>query len=533
MQEQVGSNYKIGSAEEQAIRDGLNEGDRLYRQHLDPTVQVNCLKDALNAYSRALEQDPDHPVALVWMAKVFFQQGQYSKAESYAKKALKQLADHPSIQRGDARFIRREVHYVLGMIHYQQGNFNAARIQLQKSVQVGGMQSCRARYGMFQTFRDMAFEQFFKASALVPFAQAIYSLLTCLLLFPFEPERMAFPVLLALIPRLLMAWGQEEMNMTDQALDNYLAIQQDYPGLGAVGIVLGELYRENNQLDNACYWFDKVINRHPGSLEAYYHKAKLMEDQEDFGEMAQVYEHLLTLKPADPHVYCNLANAYYYLHAYKEALNYYEMALQLAPERQWKAMVAQSIGNIYCDYLQNPQAAIAYYQMARSLAPDEVENYIQLGMLYFQKEDFANAELIYRKAIAIAPENPRLHSNLGYLRWMDGDVERAIQHYEKAIALDSGYEIPINNLGVIYLDMLGQVHKAIELFKDAISIDPHYALAYYNLGRAYSFLDNRLEAANCFRTAQEFNHYSRELDNDELTARINHLFDTCEMELRD
>jgi tetratricopeptide (TPR) repeat protein len=530
MQEQVGPKQTLGSAEYQAILDGLNAGDRLYRTHLDPTMQANHLKEALNAYSRALEQDPEQPLALVCMAKVFFRQGQYPKAESYAKKALWQLPNESSLKRSDARFIRRESYYVLGMINYRAGHLDAAKTLLQKSAQAGGLSSCRARYGLFQTFRDIAFDRLFKPSALLPLAQAIYALLTSLLLFSFEPERIAFPVLLVLIPRFLIAWGQEELGMLDRALESYLAIQRDYPGLGSVGIILGELYRENNQLDNACYWFDKVINRHPGSLEAYYHKAKLMEDQEDFGEMAQIYEQLLKLKPADPHVYCNLANAYYYLSAYKEALNYYEMALQLAQEQHWKAMVAQSIGNIYCDYLQNAQAAIAYYQMARSLAPDVVENYIQLGMLYFQKEDFANAELIYRKAITIAPDNPRLHSNLGYLRWMDGDVEHAIQHYEKAIDLDSGYEIPINNLGVIYLDMLGQVQKAIELFQEAISIDPHYALAYYNLGRAYSFLDNRLEAANCFRSAQEFNHYSRELDNDELTARINHLFDTCEME---
>ena len=109
----------------------------------------------------------------------------------------------------------------------------------------------------------------------------------------------------------------------------------------------------------------------------------------------------------------------------------------------------------------------------------------------------------------------------------------AIQLYEKAISLDCGYEIPVNNLGVIYLDMLGQVHKAIEYFEQALTIDPDYALAYYNLGRAYSFLDLRLEAAHCLRRAQELNLYTRELDNDELTARITHLFDTCEMEVRE
>jgi tetratricopeptide (TPR) repeat protein len=522
MQEKAGHYTNHQNPEGASFQSSIRQGNRLYQKHLQPDEPSNCLSEALNEYSRALEQDANNPQTAVQMAKIFLRQGNYPKAENYAKKSLK-MVNEQNLSRKIGASVRQEAYYIMGVIYFRQEELESAQRAFHQSVEAGPFTSCRARFGLFQTFRDMAFGRFYRFSALGPALQAIYSLITCLLLFPFEKERLSIPVLLLWIPRMLMAWVYEEMGMIDEALDQYLAIQRDYPGMGSVAIIIGDIYREKGEIEKACYWFEKVIHKHPGSLEAYYHLARTLEEKEDFAEMARVYEKLLRLKPADPHIYCNLANAYYYMQSYKDALANYEIALQLGTDQQWKAMVAQSIANIYCDYLQNNQAAIAYYHMARNLAPNEIENYIQLGMLYFQKEDYANAELIYRKAIRIAPDNARLHSNLGYLRWMEGDVEQAIQHYEKAISLDSGYEIP----------MLGEVHKAIELFQEAIEIDHHYALAYYNLGRAHSFLDNRLEAANCFRTAQELNQYSRELDNDELTARINHLFDTCEMELRD
>jgi tetratricopeptide (TPR) repeat protein len=350
---------------------------------------------------------------------------------------------------------------------------------------------------------------------------------------PFEKERMPFGYLLSILPRVLVAWAIEETGERQGALDRYLGIHRSFPGLANLGIVIGDIYREMGEMEKAACWFERVLAKHPGNLNAHFHLARLLEQREDFEAMAELYEKLAKLKPGDPHIHCNLANAYYYGQRFNDALVHYESALHLGTNPRWRAMVAQSIANIQADYQDNEDAAIAYYEMAKALDPSDVESYIQLGLLYFQKEDFANAELVYRKALAIAPNNPRLTSNIGYLRWMEGDIENAVNFYERAVSLDDSYEIPLNNLGVIYLDTLGQVQKAIDLFKRSIGINENYALGYYNLGRAYSFLDHRLEAANCFQIARNLNRFSRDLDNDELVERINSLFEACEQEIRD
>ncbi len=530
IEEQTGRKLDARNLKSPSYSGFLREGDRLYRQHLDPTECANLLDEALNEYARALEQVPDSAEVVSRMAKVFLRQGQAAKAERYAQKTLKLAQSDKGRQH---IFARQEAYYVLGTIHYQAGRYEKAAQAYIKAIQIAPTASCRIRIGFFQASQSLAMEKGFSLGALSYIIQACYSLTTAVLLFPFEKERMASGYLLDLLPQMLLAWLNEEMGALDSALTRYLNINRRYPGLASVGIIIGDIYRERGQGEKSAYWFQRVLEKHPNHLNALYHLARLHEQREEYGNMAETYSQLAKLRPTDPQVFCNLANAYYYGQEFNEALPHYETALHLGRKPHWKAMVAQSIANIHADFTQHTEAAIAYYNLAKSLAPRDIENYIQLGMLYFQKEDCVNAELIYRQGLQIAPNTPRLHSNLGYLRWMDGDIESATSHYEKAIALDSCYEIPLNNLGVIHLDTLGEVHRAIELFQSAIRINEHYALAYYNLGRAYSFLDNRLEAAHCFGMAQELNQFSRELDNDELTARINNLFTACDVDTRD
>jgi tetratricopeptide (TPR) repeat protein len=513
----------------------LERGDRLFKKHLDATETENLLDEVLDAYTRALEQAPDALDVLCRMAKVYLRQGDYPRAERFAKRALKGILENPAERKHAkrSRWIRREAHYALGFIHYQYGNLEKARRSFYAAIHADAFGSCRARLGLFQAAYESILETSSWVQSLGLITQAVYAFCSMLLLFPFDSERISLPVGLLLLPKLLLANLMDETGQPLEALRRYLDISGRFPGLAGVGIVISDMYRERGEYEKSRFWLEKVIERHPANLDAHYHLVRLLEQKEDYAGAIDVYQRLSRLRPGDPHVACGLGNVCYYAQKYKEALGYYETALHLGRNSSWKAMIAQSMGNIMADYLQNPDAAIAYYEMAKVLNPAEVENYIQLGLLYFHKEDYANAELVYRKALSIAPRNARLYSNMGYLRWMEGDIPSAIRYYERAIVLDDTYEIPLNNLGVIYLDSLGRIHKAIELFERSVQVNEQYALAHYNLGRAHSFLNNRLQAAACFRKAQELNRFSHELDSDELTARIKDLFDTAELEIGD
>jgi tetratricopeptide (TPR) repeat protein len=512
---------------------GLKAGDHHYQEHLNPREADNHLQSALNEYARALEQNPDSAELNVKMAKVFLRLGQENKAEQSALRALSLCLAFANNHSRAYTPIQSAAYQVLGTLAYRHDDLCKAEGFYNQALAKTPLQSSAIRFCLFKIYRNRLFNDPLKLSALLHVCKAFYYSASAALLFPFTSERLSFSNLFLLIPQLLNAWLKEEMNLTEKALLCYLELHRQFPGLPSITLIVGELYREKGRPEEARYWFEKATERHPDYVNAYYHLGRLLEEQEDYPAMAEVYKSLLILTPNNADLQCNLANAYYYMGQYPLAMTHYAIALQLGKDNHWKAMVAQSMGNIQADYLHNPKTAIAYYEMACLLNPDDEENYVQLGMLYFQQNDFQNAEVIYRKALQVSPSLPKLYSNLGYLRWMANDVDQAIAFYEKAIALDRRYEIPVNNLGVIHLDMLGQVNKAIELFQQALALEPNYALAYYNMGRAYSFLDNRLEAAHCFQKAQALNHYNRDLDHDELTARIHNLFDSREAESRD
>ena len=113
---------------------------------------------------------------------------------------------------------------------------------------------------------------------------------------------------------------------------------------------------------------------------------------------------------------------------------------------------------------------------------------------------------------------------MGYLYWGMGELDEAIKEYQLSIKYDPTYDIAYNNLGVIYLDDLGRVQKSIELFKKSIECNPNYALAHFNLARAITIVGDKIEAAKLYQVAQDINKITHEIDPQDITNKINGLF---------
>ncbi len=487
-------------------------GKQSLANHMNPEYAKNSLEEALNHFSKALEASAETPEVLSQMSVATLRLGDYKKADKLARRSL---ALDPK---------QKDPYFVLGYIQYKSRHYQAASEYLKKAVRVGGLDNARAQMCLSHTYREMASEEkdLFKQVRLR--GMQVWHFVLATLTYPLSSDRLSWTQLYLLLVGLSWAYILEELDETGKALTSYLHLYERFPGLSCLTNNIADIYRKKNQKDEALYWYQKTLIRHPANEAAGFETAQILEERNQFEEVIERYQQLLKLRPNDPNIHCYLGNIYYNNHSFTEALAHYKSAMALAGDKHWCSLIAQSIASIYTDVLENLEAAQIAYQMAIDYNPHDIESYIQLGLLYYRTEDFHNAELVYLEALQIESENPRLYSNLGYLSWRKGDVEQAIRYYQKSMDYDPFYEIPYNNLGVIYLDTLGNITGAIELFEKAISLNENYALAYYNMGRAYSFMDKRLEAANCFKVAQQLNMFTKELDNDELDARINHLF---------
>jgi tetratricopeptide (TPR) repeat protein len=93
----------------------------------------------------------------------------------------------------------------------------------------------------------------------------------------------------------------------------------------------------------------------------------------------------------------------------------------------------------------------------------------------------------YCKTLELDPTHAAGHINLGTLYYNRQDYAQAEEHYRKAIAADPRYALAYFDLGNV-LDETGRLQQAIQAYKQAIQLAPTYADAHYNLALAYEKL---------------------------------------------
>ncbi len=90
----------------------------------------------------------------------------------------------------------------------------------------------------------------------------------------------------------------------------------------------------------------------------------------------------------------------------------------------------------------------------------------------------------YQKVIECDPNHAAAHINLGTLYYNRQDFNLAEKHYRAALTADPRYALAYFDLGNV-LDETGRVQEAIQTYKMAIQLAPTYADAHYNLALAF------------------------------------------------
>ena len=93
----------------------------------------------------------------------------------------------------------------------------------------------------------------------------------------------------------------------------------------------------------------------------------------------------------------------------------------------------------------------------------------------------------YHKVLDLDPKHAAAHINLGTLYYNRQDFNLAEKHYRGALESDPRYALAYFDLGNV-LDETGRVQEAIQTYKTALQLAPTYADAHYNLALAYEKL---------------------------------------------
>jgi choline-sulfatase len=137
-------------------------------------------------------------------------------------------------------------------------------------------------------------------------------------------------------------------------------------------------------------------------------------------------------------------------------------------------------------YLGKDNEAIQWERNALKGNPANYRAWYQLGLIE-SKTDKNAAIADYQKAVSIQGNFAPLRRDLGLLYFQQENYSGAAEHLAKAVELGVN-DAPLHNfLGISY-GHTNRLAKAVESYKRAIKLDPNLAEAHLNLGYAYQRL---------------------------------------------
>ena len=105
---------------------------------------------------------------------------------------------------------------------------------------------------------------------------------------------------------------------------------------------------------------------------------------------------------------------------------------------------------------------------------------------------------IYEKVLQLEPRHAAAHINVGTIFYNRQEYGKAEKHYRAAIEADSRYALAYFDLGNV-LDETGRVPEAIKTYQTALTLAPTYADAHYNLALAFEKMKEPRKALRHWR----------------------------------
>ena len=244
-----------------------------------------------------------------------------------------------------------------------------------------------------------------------------------------------------------------------RAVEFYKTAIEEAPDNSALwarlAILLQKYFSDN--IDDLKICYTRLAELQPGNSRVFYELGHIYLKQNDKFSSINAFKRAVELDPKNPYYHNSLAYSLVQLEDYEASISEYQKAIRLNPDSSWTSIVSQALGSIYHQIYNNIDAAIVAYQNAVVLDPVNVDAYIVLGEIYYEKNDLNNAIENFLEAIKIDPTIAKVYCNLGLALWESNYIEESIISYQKAIALDTKYYIAFNNLGVVYLDGLREI----------------------------------------------------------------------------
>ena len=222
-----------------------------------------------------------------------------------------------------------------------------------------------------------------------------------------------------------LALKNQEMDLT---IDCYRKVLEANPlnreVLVKLATVLQTYFPDNTDETIDCY--EKLLEFDIDTPQIYYELGHLYLRKEDKINSISAFKLALERDSENPFYNNSLAYAYSKAELYDDAIEHYQKAIALNPDKEWTSIVCQALGSIYAEIKGNIEAAVSTYQAGIILDPNNYDLYLSLGDVHMAAYDLDNAIRAYCDAITLNPEDYRAYSKAGIALWEKVFLEDAL-----------------------------------------------------------------------------------------------------------
>ena len=275
----------------------------------------------------------------------------------------------------------------------------------------------------------------------------------------------------------LLGAAHSGLQRYDAAIVSFESALELNPGKGEAYLNLGNVLRNNGNLEEAITRYDQAIKHKPNLIDAYVSLGTIYRNLDKIEESIEIYQRAIEVSPDSEIIHFNFANLYYGTSQYEQALEHYNICIDNNPSF---AEALNNRGNIYKDTGELDKAIIDYESAVKS-KPQFADPLINLGSVLEMKEEFWKALSPLKRAIELLPESAISHFNLANVYAKVKELNEASKHYNLAIELKPDLAEAYSNLGIVQKE-LGDKPSSLSSFERAIELKPDLAEAYSNLG---------------------------------------------------
>lgn len=292
------------------------------------------------------------------------------------------------------------------------------------------------------------------------------------------------------------ALSLEKFEEAETALGNALSLD---PENIEVLYLIAHTHVLQDKVEEAVGEFLLILEKRPDFADAYYDCGVVLQLLGRYDEAVGIFEKRLAISP-DFESALMCAMTYELLQNYEKTETYYTQALELDPEN---GMVLESRGKVLIE-MDRLEEALTDFDRALEIDPQSPDALCGRGqVLFYQGEDFEEAERVLTLAARLDSENAVAWSILGQIRLYESQYKEALECLEKALEIDP--ELLIYDFRASAKRGLGDLKGALEDISLALEYEPENEDYLIDQGAILVEMDQIEDALKIFnQVVQEF-----------------------------